>query len=76
MNCKRFSPGKKQSKKPCGYKLSIVWPVRSILKSSNHERFFMIEVHRHRFARLARKVPFEKCINTGERFAEDPRKTK
>ena len=30
-------------------------------RAETHERFYMIEVHRHRFARLARKVPFEKC---------------
>ena len=26
-----------------------------------HERFYIIEVHRHRFEMSARKVPFEKC---------------
>ena len=30
-------------------------------RAKTHERFYMIEVHRHRFARHARKVPFEKC---------------
>ena len=30
-------------------------------RAETHERFYMIEVHRHRFARHARKVPFEKC---------------
>ena len=30
-------------------------------RAETHERFYMIEVHRHRFARRARKVPFEKC---------------
>ena len=29
-------------------------------RAETHERFYMIEVHRHRFARHARKVPFEK----------------
>ena len=30
-------------------------------RAETHERFYMIEVRRHRFAWLARKVPFEKC---------------
>ena len=30
-------------------------------RAKSHERFYMIEVHRHRFARRARKVPFQKC---------------
>ena len=30
-------------------------------RAETHERFYSIEVHRHRFARHARKVPFEKC---------------
>ena len=30
-------------------------------RAETHERFYMIEVHRYRFAWLARKVPFEKC---------------
>ena len=46
-------------------------------RAETHERFYMIEVHRHRFEMSARKVPFEKCtVHVGERFAEDPRKTR
>ena len=30
-------------------------------RAKTHERFYMIEVHRHRFARYARKVPLKKC---------------
>ena len=30
-------------------------------RAKTHERFYMIEVHRRRFARHARKLPFEKC---------------
>ena len=30
-------------------------------RAETHERFYMIEVHRHRFEMFARKVPFEKC---------------
>ena len=30
-------------------------------RAETHERFYMIEVHRHRFEMPARKVPFEKC---------------
>ena len=30
-------------------------------RAKTHERFYMIEIHRHRFARHARKLPFEKC---------------
>ena len=37
-------------------------------RAETHERFYMIEVHRHRFARLARKVPFEK--NTGRYWSK------
>ena len=29
--------------------------------AETHERFYIIEVHRHRFEMSARKVPFEKC---------------
>ena len=30
-------------------------------RAETHERFYIIEVHRHRFEMSARKVPFEKC---------------
>ena len=30
-------------------------------RAETHERFYIIEVHRHRFEMFARKVPFEKC---------------
>ena len=30
-------------------------------RAKTHERFYIIEVHRHRFEMSARKVPFEKC---------------
>ena len=30
-------------------------------RAETHERFYIIEVHRHRFEMPARKVPFEKC---------------
>ncbi len=30
-------------------------------RAETHERLYSIKVHRHRFARHARKVPFEKC---------------
>ena len=32
-------------------------------RAETHERFYMIEVHRHRFEMSARKVPFEKCTH-------------
>ena len=31
------------------------------VRAETHERFYIIEVHRHRFEMSARKVPFEKC---------------
>ena len=43
-------------------------------RAETHERFYMIEVHRHRFDRNARKVPFEKCEDWRKvcvRFAKD-----
>ena len=43
-------------------------------RAKTHERFYMIEVHRHRFARHARKVSFEKCEHwrkVCERSAKD-----
>ena len=30
-------------------------------RAETHERFYMIEVHKHRLEMFARKVPFEKC---------------
>ena len=45
-----------------------------IRRAKTHERFYMIEVHRHRFARHARKVSFEKCEHwrkVCERSAKD-----
>ena len=30
-------------------------------RAETHERFYIIEVHRHRFEMSARKVPLEKC---------------
>ena len=30
-------------------------------RAETHERFYIIEVHSHRFEMSARKVPFEKC---------------
>ena len=30
-------------------------------RAETHERFYIIEVHRHRFEMSARKVPFKKC---------------
>jgi len=53
---------------------------QSIDKSTNesraetHESFYMIEVHRNRFDRNARKAPFEKCEDWRKvcvRFAKD-----
>ena len=41
-------------------------------RAKTHESFYMIEVHRHRFARHARKVQYlSRNVNIGERFAED-----
>ena len=43
-------------------------------RAETHERFYIIEVHRHRFDRNARKVPFEKCADWRKvcvRFAKD-----
>ena len=45
-------------------------------RAETHERFYMIEVHRHRFEMSARKVPFEKCTRwrkVCERSAKDRR---
>ena len=43
-------------------------------RAETHERFYMMEVHRHRFQMSARKVPFEKCTRWRKvcgRFAKD-----
>lgn len=44
-----------------------------ILQKPMNERFYIFRAHRHRFARHARKVPFEKMrnVNISERFVED-----
>ena len=53
-------------------RMTLVWICER--RAKTHERFYMIEVHRHRFARHARKVPFEKCEHwrkVCERSAKD-----
>ena len=58
---------------PCFMK--IAWQVfRNESRAETHQRFYMIEVHRHRFEMSARKVPFEKCTRWQKicgRSAED-----
>ena len=41
--------------------ITLKWPKIHDCRAETHERFYVIEVHRHRFEMSARKVPFEKC---------------
>ena len=44
-----------------GPKVAAVSKPRHESRAETHERFYIIEVHRHRIEMFARKVPFEKC---------------